>query len=255
MSAVLAAVLTSQMIKHLGLSSEGALAGWRIPFFIGGFGAFLGFFIRKALLSEKRPVQLDQGETLFQRKYVRGLIFVSLLSGLGVMLYYTFTSYLVTFLTLYGGWSKEFAYQISSAISVGAFFCMYPISWLADRFIPAKTLLKQVTLMLALVSVPLFYLLSLESEGIIYALIPLMSLLFGFFVLTNGMAAQVFPKAVRFRAMAASYAVGASVLGGAAPLVYTFMVRFFDHEWVAGIYLSGISFVCWLFFSMKRPLT
>lgn len=255
MAAVLAAILTGQVVTHLGLSSEGALAGWRIPFFIGGFVGFLGFFVRKALFLDSGPTEERVKESLFQRKYAWGLVFMSLLSGLGVMVYYTFTSYLITFLTLYGGWSKTFAYQTSTLISVGAFLCMYPISWVADRFIPAKILLKQVTLMLALVSVPLFYLLSLESEGIISALIPLMSLLFGFFVLTNGMAAVLFSEAVRFRGMATSYTLGASLLGGTAPLVYTFIAQFFDYEWSAGVYLAAISFVCWLFFMRKSPLT
>ena len=251
MAAVVAVILGSQFAKIWALDSH--MWGWRIPFFIGAFIAFIGLFLRKILAKEILPQVRADKSSLFDRKNIFLLLKMTCLSGLGVMVYYTFATYLVVFLTLEAGWPKKNAYEVSIYISVGAFILMYPLSYLADKVLNPWQILRQATLVLAMISPGVFYLLSWGSDGIVFSLCPLLALLFACFVMTNALTSQVFPTSIRFRAMAFTYTVGASIFGGTAPMIYTYLMKETGWTFSPGLYLSLVSFLC--FFLAAAPKT
>ncbi len=251
MAAVLAVISGSQITRIWALDPQ-SIWGWRIPFFIGSLVAFVGFFLRKSFGVPALKKEVTEKVSLWTQKNWNPLITMTFLSGLGVMIYYTFASYIVSFLTFQAGWSKSDAYLVSISASLGAFILMYPVSWLADKVLDPWKIISWVCLSLSISAIPLFYLLSLGEATLVFALIPVISIFWAAFVLTNGLTARLFPVEVRFRAMAFSYTVGASLFGGTAPMIYTYLVQETGISSIPGCYLAVIALLNFLILRLNK---
>ena len=254
MAAVLSVILASKVTKIWALDQNGW--SWRIPLFFGASIAFVGFYLRRFVgqsLSNDRPRknQNFNEEKLFSRENLYPLALMTFLSGLGVMVYYVFTAYIIAFLTNEAGWEKGQAYSYSFYVSVGAFALMYPISKLADQYLNPWRIIRWACIGLVILPLPFFYIIGGGNAFAAYIFLPVIITLFAALVLINPLAAQLFKPSIRYQAMAVSYTVGASVFGGTSPLVNTFLSHHTGLPFMAGFYLVLVAGVCTVLLRLK----
>lgn len=232
---------------------------WRIAFFIGGAIALIAYFLRRYLNDEifqqaKNPALEKKGlsaSTSSYRTLLRQYGFqmgaMIIISGFGVMVYYTFVVYIVTYLKMEHGWAVHEAYSLAVYIAILTFFFLYITGWLADKYKLAWPLMKAGALLFAIAAVPIFYLLSHGSRGAIYIGSVFIALLFAMYgALHNTFSAKLFPVRLRYRGMALSYSLSASLIGGTAPLIYTKMLQVTGNPIAPGIYMSVVGFLAWV---------
>lgn len=244
MAAVFSVILAGKITKLWALDPSSW--SWRLPLFFGASIALVGFYLRRSVghsLKATHPLETDRSDKtdLLSREALFNLSLMTLLSGLGVMVYYIFTAYILSFLTLELGWPKAMAYSYSFWVSVGAFLLMYPISYCADKWMDPWRIIKWSCVGLMIMPVPFFYLLTQGGMVWAYLFLPIIVVLFAALVLINPLAAQLFKPRIRYQAMALSYTVGASVFGGTAPLVNTYLSHKTQMPALAGVYLTLVA--------------
>lgn len=245
MTVLLSVSVSSQVAKFFS-SSQMPPYAWRIPFFIGFGAALLGAWIRRRF-PQNEPSKSSQPALLsaVDKRHILSLI---LISGLGVMLYYTFTTYLVSFLMRHSGWDKGQAYGLTTVISLSTFCLMYIGASLADRFSMGPRIMEYSALLIACMAPLLFWGFTTPSNSLFFtASLTGTVLLFAFYGgLNNTYSSSLFEKATRYRGMALSYSLGASLIGGTAPLTYTYLESQFPHPLIPSLWLSAMAFICWI---------
>lgn len=258
MTTLLAITVGNEFAKIFTAPSMPAWA-WRIPFFIGGAIAFIAYFLRRYLTDEVF-LQVAEPQTPDKRASTPAFSYRALLAqygfqmgamiiitGFAVMVYYTFVVYIVTYLKLEHGWAVHDAYGLAVYIAILTFFFLYIIGWVADKYRLAWPLMKAGALLFALAAVPIFYLLSYGSRGAIYVGSVFIAILFAMYgALHNTFSAQLFPVRLRYRGMALSYSVSASLIGGTAPLIYTKLLQMTGNPLSPGIYMAVVAFLAWV---------
>ena len=120
------------LVTHYWDSAELLAWGWRLPFLLGGFVAFTGYWIRKSvrvhlpLVPSKTPVK--EAFARFKRPMLR-VAFLNVGNGVA---YYTAFIYTLTYLKGSGRLSESDAFQLNT-VSMVLLLCLMPLSaWLSD---------------------------------------------------------------------------------------------------------------------------
>lgn len=197
--------------------------GWRIPFVIGGIAAVVSFVLRRGMLETTTEADRNtRGSGTFRGvlAYRRSFWVVLGLTACGSLVFYAFSTYSKTYLVNTTGLSKSTAITIST-VALAFFMCVQPLFGMLSDKIGRRNSMLLFTVLMALITVPVFALLKSTKNPVVLTLI--LCAVFAVMSLYTSIAgvvkAEMFPSAVRALGVGFTYAIGNSLFGGSAEYV------------------------------------
>ncbi|GAA0929402.1 MFS transporter [Nonomuraea longicatena] len=218
-----------QIILQNTMSEEALTSwGWRIPFIIGALGAAVVFYLRRNLMETEAYDEEDSaGASKAERGTLRALfthkkeffLVIALTMG-GTVAYYTYTTYLTTYLSNTAGLPKSTATLVSFC-ALFIFMCVQPAAGALSDRIGRRPLLITFGFGSMLGTVPLMYALSSVSgfwSALVLSLAGLL-IITGYTSINAVVKAELFPTNIRALGVALPYAIANALFGGTAPYV------------------------------------
>jgi MHS family alpha-ketoglutarate permease-like MFS transporter len=198
--------------------------GWRIPFLIGAACALFGIWLRanlretdqflRASLDEKR------GALSELLRHPREILLVFGLTMGGTTAFYTYTTYMPTFLTNTVKLTRDQATQISF-ITLVLYALMQPLAGLISDWVGRRPVLLWFGILGTLCTVPI-----LSALGGTHSYTTALLLILAALVIVSGytsinavVKAELFPASVRALGVGLPYALAVSIFGGTAPYI------------------------------------
>jgi len=231
--------------------------GWRIPFAIGALLAIFAAVMRRSLQETEAFVEAKKavkptGSIATLLRYPRELLLVVGLTAGGTAAFYTFTTYMQTYVKLSVGLTED---QTTIVIFCTLLFAtlLQPLyGALSDR-IGRKPLLIFFGVAGTLATVPILATLKETKEPIYVFLLICAAWIFvaGYTSINAIVKAELFPTNVRALGVGLPYAITVSVFGGTAPAIALYFKSLGHEDWFY-YYLSGIIFLSLVIYSTMR---
>jgi MFS transporter, MHS family, alpha-ketoglutarate permease len=198
--------------------------GWRVPFAIGAALSVFGLYLRRNLAeteSFRKAAAHKRGSPIRElMRHPRQILLVFGLTMGGTTAFYTYTTYMPTFLVNTVKLSRDQATQISF-ISLIIYAALQPVFGAISDRIGRRPVLMWFGILGTLCTIPILTTLGatrdyLTALGLIIAALVIVS---GYTSINAVVKAELFPAGVRALGVGLPYAVAASVFGGTAPYV------------------------------------
>lgn len=231
--------------------------GWRIPFVIGALLAIFAAVMRRTLhetdafIEAKKAVK-PTGSIRDLLKYPRELLLVVGLTAGGTAAFYTFTTYMQTFVRLSAGLTEGQTTLVIFGTLVFATLLQPTYGALSDR-IGRKPLLIFFGIAGTLATVPILTALKDTRTPFMAFLLICAAWIFvaGYTSINAIVKAELFPTNVRALGVGLPYAITVSLFGGTAPAI-ALSFKSLGHENLFYYYLSGIIFLSLVVYSTMR---
>jgi MHS family proline/betaine transporter-like MFS transporter len=224
------------------LSEEDLLSwGWRIPFIFGIVIGVVGFYIRHHTEESPSYVEAKENNQLSDAplKEAWKLQKKELFQGVGLYLtvtvpFYTFSVFMITYLTKMEGHALSFALLLNSVGMTVTLATLVIGAWLSDKY-GRNTVLGGGALAFLLLIYPLFLAITSGNIALLWLGILGFGAILGIYIgPMPAVLVELFPARVRFTGMAVSYNVAAALFGGTAPMVCTWLIdRTGNHSVIA----------------------
>lgn len=231
------ALLTGTLLAWVLSAALGEQAmtgwGWRIPFLVAVPLGLVGFFIRSRLddTPEYRKVEAHEvkaknplKETLFSGDGLQNLLRALTIPLLNSSGYYVLFVYMPTYLTTSLGFTAGHSLALTATALVTLIVCMPFTARLSDR-IGRRRVLIGSAIGMALLAYPAYWLMGLGSlpmallGGVILA-----AMFSGHTGVVHAALIELFPTNVRSTGYAIGYNINTAVVGGAGPLLMTYLI-------------------------------
>lgn len=254
----LTAILVLLLLQNVFLTHEQLVAwGWRIPFVIGAMLAVIAMFMRRHMqetdsFTAAKSTMNRESSLKGLLKYPREFAIVVGLTAGGTAAFYTFTTYMQTFVKQTVGLSDMVTtYVIAGSLIFAAI--LQPIYGLISDRIGRKPMLVFFGVAGTLLTVPILTTLSgTKSPWIAFLLIC------GAWVFTAGytsinavVKAELFPTSIRATGVAVPYALTVSIFGGTAPAIALYFKQQGHEQWFY-YYLAGMICVSLVVYGTMR---
>jgi len=254
----LTAIIVLLLLQKVFLTPEQLKAwGWRIPFVIGALLAIFAAVMRRSLQEtdafvEAKKAVKPTGSIATLLKYPRELLLVVGLTAGGTAAFYTFTTYMQTFVKLSVGLTEDQTTLVIFATLVFATLLQPTYGALSDR-IGRKPLLIFFGVVGTLATVPILATLKTTKEPIYVFLLICAAWIFvaGYTSINAIVKAELFPTNVRALGVGVPYALTVSIFGGTAPAIALYFKSIGHEDWFY-FYLSGMIFLSLLVYSTMR---
>jgi MHS family alpha-ketoglutarate permease-like MFS transporter len=254
----LTAIIVLLLLQKVFLTPEQLKAwGWRIPFVIGAFLAIFAAVMRRGLQETEAFVEAKKavkptGSIATLLKYPRELLLVVGLTAGGTAAFYTFTTYMQTFVKLSVGLTEDQTTLVIFATLVFATLLQPTYGALSDR-IGRKPLLIFFGVAGTLATVPILATLKETKQPIYVFLLICAAWIFvaGYTSINAIVKAELFPTNVRALGVGVPYALTVSIFGGTAPAIALYFKSIGHEDWFY-FYLSGMIFLSLLVYSTMR---
>ncbi|MET0679291.1 MAG: MFS transporter [Bradyrhizobium sp.] len=254
----LTAIIVLLLLQKVFLTADELKAwGWRIPFVIGALLAIFVAVMRRNLheteaFVEARKVVKPTGSIVELLKYPRELLLVVGLTAGGTAAFYTFTTYMQTFVKLSVGLTEEQTTTVIFASLVFATILQPLYGALSDR-IGRKPLLIFFGVAGTLATIPILTLLKDTKSPFIAFLLICAAWVFtaGYTSINAVVKAELFPTNVRALGVGVPYALTVSIFGGTAPMVALYFKTMGHEDWFY-YYLSSVIFLSLLIYATMR---
>jgi len=254
----LTAIIVLLLLQKVFLTPDELKAwGWRIPFVIGALLAIFVAVMRRNLheteaFVEARKVVKPTGSIVELLKYPRELLLVVGLTAGGTAAFYTFTTYMQTFVKQSVGLTED---QTTMVIFGSLLFAtvLQPIyGALSDR-IGRKPLLIFFGVAGTLATIPILTLLKDTKSPFIAFLLICAAWVFtaGYTSINAVVKAELFPTNVRALGVGVPYALTVSIFGGTAPMIALYFKTMGHENWFY-YYLTGVIFLSLLIYTTMR---
>jgi len=236
---------------HVGVHSE----VWRVPFFLGGVLALVGFLLRRHLPPEEEfahrsPESEAPGPTqatgftarwpalkafrVMPRTMIIAILFTC---GYGISNYVTMV-FLPTFGREFANVGEDSALSINTAGQALALIVVPLAGWISDRWIRRRFFVAAAFAMQAALAWELFSLVLRSGvEGLWIAQMLLAGLLAVVMGNAPAMLAEQFPRGVRVSGHALVLNVGIGIAGGTAPMIAVALIRATGNKQAPALYL------------------
>jgi MFS transporter, MHS family, alpha-ketoglutarate permease len=254
----LTAIIVLLLLQKVFLTPEQLKAwGWRIPFVIGALLAIFAAVMRRSLQEtdafvEAKKAVKPTGSIATLLKYPRELLLVVGLTAGGTAAFYTFTTYMQTFVRLSVGLTEDQTTIVIFCTLVFATLLQPTYGALSDR-IGRKPLLIFFGVVGTLATVPILATLKTTKEPIYVFLLICAAWIFvaGYTSINAIVKAELFPTNVRALGVGLPYALTVSIFGGTAPAIALYFKSIGHEDWFY-FYLSSMIFLSLLVYSTMR---
>ena len=218
------AALVLLIMQGLFTSAQLESWGWRAPFVLGALCATYGFYLRRNLQESEEFLTAARTRTESPLRGVfrhpKELFLVFGLTMGGTAAFYTFSTYMPTFLNNTVHLSKEQS-NLLSFITLFAFAAMQPVLGAISDRVGRKPVLLWFGIMGTAFTYWIMTTMAATKDFTTILLLLLFALLIvsGYTSINAVVKAELFPAGVRALGVGLPYAVAASVFGGTAPLV------------------------------------
>ncbi len=251
----LTAIIVLLLLQEVFLSIDALKAwGWRIPFVIGALLAiFIGIMRRNLpeteIFTETKRVVSRPGLLRGLTSHWREVLIVMGLTAGGTAAFYTFTTYMQTFVKLTVGLDYRTTTFIIFASLVFATILQPLYGALSDR-IGRKPMLMFFGIAGTLATAPILLTLQHVKSPLIVLLLICAAWLFtaGYTSINAIVKAELFPTSIRATGVAVPYAFTVSLFGGTAPAIALYFKRIGHEAWFS-YYLTGMIFLSFLVYA------
>ena len=202
--------------------------GWRIPFGIGALAAVIALYLRRNMQETESFTRRQanaaakprEGSLRTLMQHPRAVLTVVGLTMGGTLAFYTYTTYMLKYLTLSAGFDKETASLINAA-SLFVYMLMQPlIGALSDR-IGRRPLLIAFGVLGTVLTVPVMHLIQDAQSPLqaFWLIMILLSAVSGYTAINAVVKAELFPVEVRALGVGLPYALTVALFGGTAELI------------------------------------
>jgi MHS family alpha-ketoglutarate permease-like MFS transporter len=214
--------LTLLLMQQALTAPELEAWGWRVPFAIGAALSLFGLYLRRNLEEteafQKAAATRRGSLTRELLKHPKEILLVFGLTMGGTTAFYTYTTYMPTFLVNTVKLTRDQATQISF-ITLIIYAALQPVFGAISDRIGRRPVLLWFGVLGTLGTVPMLTLLSVTRDyaaalGLILAALVVVS---GYTSINAVVKAELFPAGVRALGVGLPYAVAASLFGGTAP--------------------------------------
>ena len=227
--------------------------GWRLPFLFGGVIGLVSILLRRHLPRsehfqrhhhERRETSpLLEAFTTNRREMVLAILFAS---AYGVLFYLPIV-YLPEWLHTETGMARDLALQINTG-ATAVLLLLIPVSgWLGDRMMRRTHFIALSMLMVALLGWPLY--LWLAADSIVAAVVVQLSLIV-FIAVPLGSApamfVELFPAEDRLSGYSVAYNLGLGVVGGATPMLSTWLIDVTGVSTAPALYLVAMAVLAFI---------
>ncbi|MGW3277353.1 MFS transporter [Nocardia rhamnosiphila] len=238
--------------------------GWRIPFVLGAVAAVAVFYLRRGMHETEAYAAVEQDDVRGRRgtlaevwKHRRAAFLVLTLTLGGSVAYYTYTTYLTSYLVNSVGLPKEDAAQINFLALVVFLFLLPLGGYISDR-IGRRPVLIFFGLGTTVFTYPILQGMQQSPTWLWCLLYTLLGLTFvaGYSSVNAVVKAELFPTEVRTVGVAIPYNVAQAVFGGTASYL-ALALRDAGHESYFFVYVSvcaAISLLTYVFMRETRDV-
>ena len=230
--------------------------GWRVPFFLGALCALYGLYLRRNLAETDAFKAAAKGPrpNPFRElaKHPRELLLVFGLTMGGTTAFYTFSSYMPTYLAntlkLDPLWVGEISF-----ITLFLFAAMQPLFGFISDVVGRKPVLLWFGILGTLFTVPILTTLGSTHTymGALLLVLAALVIVSGYTSINAVVKAELFPTGVRALGVGLPYAVAASVFGGTAPLIALQFKQSGHEDWFYW-YVTVLIFLSLLVYATMR---
>jgi MFS transporter, MHS family, alpha-ketoglutarate permease len=254
----LTAIIVLLLLQKVFLTPEELKEwGWRIPFVIGALLAIFTAVMRRNLQEtdafvEAKKLAKPTGSIRGLLKFPRELLLVVGLTAGGTAAFYTFTTYMQTFVKLSSGLSADETTLVIFGTLVFATILQPLYGALSDR-IGRKPLLIFFGVVGTLSTIPILTALQATKSPLTAFLLICAAWIFvaGYTSINAVVKAELFPTNIRALGVGLPYAITVSVFGGTAPAIALYFKNQGHEQWFY-YYLSGMIFVSLIIYATMR---
>ena len=254
----LTAIIVLLLLQKVFLTPDQLKAwGWRIPFVIGACLAIFAAVMRRGLheteaFVEAKKASKSTGSIATLLQYPKELLLVVGLTAGGTAAFYTFTTYMQTFVKLSVGLTEDQTTIVIFASLIFATILQPLYGALSDR-IGRNPLLIFFGVVGTIATVPILMTLKDTKSPFIAFLLICAAWIFvaGYTSINAIVKAELFPTNVRALGVGLPYAITVSIFGGTAPAI-ALAFKTAGHEQWFYYYLSGMIFLSLLIYSTMR---
>jgi MHS family alpha-ketoglutarate permease-like MFS transporter len=254
----LTAIIVLLLLQKIFLTPEELKAwGWRIPFVIGAALAIIAAVMRRNLheteaFEEAKKVVKPTGSILGLLHYPRELLLVVGLTAGGTAAFYTFTTYMQTFVRLSVGLTEDQTTFVIFGTLVFATILQPIYGAISDR-IGRKPVLIFFGVVGTLATVPILTELKASKSPLMAFVLICAAWIFtaGYTSINAVVKAELFPTKIRAMGVGIPYSITVSIFGGTAPAIALYFKSLGHEEWFY-YYLSGIILLSLIIYSTMR---
>ncbi len=254
----LTAIIVLLLLQQVFLTDQQLRAwGWRIPFLIGAALAIFAAVMRRNL--EETPAFLEAKKTAKPSGSLRGLLrypreillVIGLTAG-GTAAFYTFTTYMQTFVKLSVGLSDQQTTLVIFATLVFATFLQPLYGAISDK-IGRKPVLMMFGVVGTLTTVPILTAMQHTNSPLIVFILICAAWIFtaGYTSINAIVKAELFPTAIRATGVGVPYALTVSIFGGTAPAIALYFKQMGHEPWFY-YYLTAVIFFSFVIYATMR---
>ncbi len=237
--------LTLLIMQSLYTAPELESWGWRVPFVLGAAFSVIGLYLRRGISEsadfERASREPRESPLTMLLQHKREFFIVLGLTMGGTTAFYTYTTYMTTYLTNTVKLSRENA-NLISLITLVIYAAIQPIFGAISDRVGRRPVLMWFGILGTLCTVPLLTALS-QTRDFTTALMLVMTALVivsGYTSINAVVKAELFPTKVRALGVGLPYAIAASLFGGTAPYIALQL-----KEWgVESYFYWYVSFMC-----------
>jgi MFS transporter, MHS family, alpha-ketoglutarate permease len=254
----LTAIIVLLLLQKVFLTPEELKSwGWRIPFVIGALLAVFAAVMRRKLhetdaFEEASRTVKPTGSILGLLQYPRELLLVVGLTAGGTAAFYTFTTYMQTYVRLSAGLTEDQTTLVIFGSLVFATLLQPIYGAISDR-IGRKPVLMFFGIVGTFATIPILTELKDAKSPFIAFLLICAAWLFvaGYTSINAVVKAELFPTKVRALGVGLPYSITVSLFGGTAPAVALYF-KSIGHEGWFYYYLSAIIFLSLIIYTTMR---
>ncbi|HEY0295843.1 MAG TPA: MFS transporter [Bordetella sp.] len=258
----LTAIIVLLVLQNIFLTHDQLVAwGWRIPFVIGALLAIIAAVMRRNLpetenftksLESGAARKSSAGSLRGLARYPREVALVVGLTAGGTAAFYTFTTYMQTFVKQTVGLSDNTTTYVIFATLIFASILQPLYGALSDR-IGRKPVLLFFGIAGTLLTVPILTTLAGTKSPFIAFLLICAAWIFtaGYTSINAVVKAELFPTSIRAIGVAFPYAITVSVFGGTAPVIALYFKTHGHEQWFY-YYLAAMICVSLLVYLFMR---
>lgn len=250
LAGILLGSATAALFAQIFSDADLETFGWRIPFLLGVFICFIGFYMRRKvdespefLEEQKKPKQADHPLKEIFKKHKAQLTLTIACMMLHDLSFYLLFVYMTTYLTSVIGIHEDIAFTINTINLLAVSIITLGAAWLSDRF-GRRKVLTVAAILFIVGTIPMMLLLNSKDTFIIFAAqLGLAFAVGGYFGPLPAMMIESFPTRVRYSASSLVTNISGPIFGGTAPALVTWLIYVTGSNLVPAFYLTGAAVI------------